>query len=151
MTSRARTLLALPLFTAMAVALAAPKTAEAEGGKSRVDIMLALSTNEGTTVDPRLAHLASDFKQKHLAFSSFSVVQQKIFELDEGKSNTMDLPNGKRFELVLVKKEASGKLHMRLNLPGVWGSAEYDVGPGGELILDGGPHGKGELWFLVRH
>lgn len=120
-------------------------------GMAHVEVLVALTSSGGSDVDPRLAQMAKDFKKKHLAFTHFEVLTQKGLDLEEGKPARIELFDGRVFEVTLVKQEPSGKLHMRLKLPGIVGTAVYEVSPKGEMILDIGVHKDGELWFIVRH
>jgi len=128
----------------------APQVARAQGHKVQLDIQVVEASTQGKHMDPRLAHMESDFRAKGFAFSSYTLVSAPSQSVAPKGTATVALPNGKSAQLTVVGKEANGMIKMHLAVRGVGLNVDYSVRSGGRSFFGAGPgQTPGSQVFMV--
>ena len=133
--------------TAHAVALLVSLglSASALAQQAKIKVLVAEVSNAGAAVDPQLQQMAQDFKRNGLSFTSFKLVDGAAWDLAPGQSGTIKLPTGTA-TVTVVKREADGKLHIKVVAPAVSTEVVLDR----ELTLNVGDHAGAKLFLVVR-
>jgi hypothetical protein len=115
----------------------------------KAQVLVALASTKGTTIDPRLAHFAEDLKRMHLAYTNFTVVGDTSLVLDLGKSGEVKLPTGKTATVEFRQVDTDGKLRMKIHSPGR-GYVTYSAAIGEEFIFQAASLKTGDVYLFLN-
>lgn len=114
---------------------------------TRLEVVVAAVSNDGTQVDAALASLAQSFKRNGLAYTSYKLKHSANLSLSPGKSASIPLGKGEA-KVTLVKAGEGGTVTLKLDAPN--NAPTFDMTPGGEFIQQVGTIPDGKLFLIIR-
>ena len=133
----------------IALVLGVSWLAEAASPKIKVGVTVAAASMSGASVDTRLEHFAKDMKRQKLAYTNFAVTGESSFDLEEGKSGDITLPNGKTATVEFRQMDTDGKIRVKVHVPGR-GYVTFSRAPGKELFFQADSvHGGADTWLIL--
>ncbi len=144
-------------LAALAVALlggAAPR-AEAQDRAVPGEVLVVLAKEEAGRIDPALENVPALRRPPFNAFRSMRVLSRPRVELREGRPVEVELPNGRRLQLVLQQVMPDGRYRMRvsINRPNqndYLPLLQVVASPGDPFFVAGQSHEGGTLVIGVR-
>lgn len=142
----------LALATAGVMVSAAP--AEAQRGV-RGEVLVVLAKEEAGQIDPALANVPALRRPPFNSFRSMRVLSRPRIQLREGRPEVVELPNGRRLQLVLQQVMPDGRYRVRVSinrpdqndyLP----LLQVVASPGDPFFVAGQSHQGGTLVIGVR-
>lgn len=123
--------------------------ARAASPKIKVAATVAAASTNGNSVDARLEHFARDMKREKLAYTNYAVTGESSFELEEGKSGDIALPNGKSATVEFRQMDTDGKIRVKVHVPGR-GYVTFSRAPGKELFFQADSvRGGADTWLIL--
>jgi len=105
----------LGLVLALALAFGLEATAAAQQAVEG-EILVILAKEEDGVVDPALRDIAALRRPPFNAFSSMAVLDRPRVSLRAGRPTTVNLPNGRRLQLVLQQIMPNGRYRVRVSI-----------------------------------
>jgi hypothetical protein len=94
----ASTLLAAPLYSALAGDPPPPKNTQA---LTKLSVLLLHATNDGTGIDPALGKMPELRRPPFSSYNSYKLLERAEFPLAKGASRTTNLPTGRQLKISL--------------------------------------------------
>ena len=105
----------LVLAIAIAIALGAEAPAEAQQAVEG-EVIVILAKEEDGVVEPALRDIAALRRPPFNAFSSMTILSRPRVSLRAGRPTTVNLPNGRRLQLVLQQVMPNGRFRVRVSI-----------------------------------
>lgn len=148
-------LLATTLLASTALLLHPGAARAEEDSAVRIPIrvqVIAASRSPGG-VDPKLEALRT--RLEDFAFASYRMVEETSVESAMKSSTSLPLPGGRTMAIVPLRFASSGKLRVHVTVKSpkqrVLVDAEYDIEPGGDLLVGGMKYKDGALLVAIHH
>ena len=142
--------------TLLATAASVAGAAYAQGrNEIRGEVLVLLAKEEAGRVDPSLADIAALRRAPFNAFRSIGVLSRPAISLRVNRPTTVDLPNGRRLQLVLQQVMPDGRFRVRvsINRPSqndYLPLLQVVASPGDPFFVAGQQHDGGTLVIGVR-
>ncbi|HYV47373.1 MAG TPA: hypothetical protein VFA20_21085 [Myxococcaceae bacterium] len=132
---------------ALAIALALPGIAWAEGNKVEVMADVVLASNNGNKVEPpALEEAKKFFEAKNVKYSSWQSLSQRRLSLEPKKTAEVPLPNGKKAQFTL-ESVANDVATVKVTVAPT--TLTLQLGREGNLYVDGGQHQGGQVFVMI--
>lgn len=145
----------LPAVAALVVAtLAAPAQAQ-RPGTVRGEVLVVLAKEAAGRMDPALANVPALRRPPFNAFRSMEVLSRPRVDLRVNRPTTVELPNGRRLQLVLQQVMPDGRYRVRvsINRPNqndYLPLLQVVASPGDPFFVAGQSHQGGTLVIGIR-
>ena len=80
------------------------------------EVLVVLAKEDAGTVDPKLADLPALRRAPFNAFRSMKILSRPRLRLIKGKDEVIDLPNGRRVKLKLIRIMPDGRYRMKVSI-----------------------------------
>lgn len=107
--------LVLAFAVVLAAALASENTAMAQRAIDG-EVLVILAKEEEGTVDPALRSIAALRRPPFNGYSSMSILDRPRVSLRAGRPTTVNLPNGRRLQIVLQQVMPNGRYRVRVSI-----------------------------------
>ena len=119
------------------------------------EVLVVLAKEEAGKVDPQLAELPALRRAPFNAFRSMKILSRPKLKLTKGKDAVIDLPNGRRVKLALVRTMPDGRYRMKVSINRPKKSdylplLQVIASPGDPFFVAGQAHKGGTLVVGVR-
>lgn len=105
------------LLSAIAITFALNASSVAQAQKpTRAEVLVILAKEEAGTVDPELKKLTALKRAPFNAFRSMSVLSKPKLKLTIGKDSYVDLPNGRKVKLTLLRIMPDGRYRVKVSI-----------------------------------
>ncbi len=104
-------------LSAVAIAFVLNASPVAQAQKpTRAEVLVILAKEEAGTVDPELKKLTALKRAPFNAFRSMSVLSKPKLKLTIGKDSYVDLPNGRKVKLTLLRIMPDGRYRVKVSI-----------------------------------
>ncbi|MEZ4288228.1 MAG: hypothetical protein R3A47_08815 [Polyangiales bacterium] len=90
--------------------------ARADSNTTPAEVIVVLANESPGKIDPKLKAMPALRRPPFNAFRSMEILSMKKLQLVEEKDETIDLPNGRRLKLTLMKKMQDGRYRAKVSI-----------------------------------
>ena len=119
------------------------------------EVLVVLAKEEAGTIDKQLLTLPALRRAPFNAFRSMKILSRPILNLKKGKDAVIDLPNGRRVKLTLMRVMPDGRYRMKISInrpskTDYLPLLQVIASPGDPFFVAGQAHNGGTLVIGIR-